>query len=179
MVRGDCSRPLRSMDSETRCTSDVRNDAMNAERTVPSLSDRRGMTLAEVAVSSVLLVAVMGVVFQAMVASTDGQRALDRRQAAVQAAVTTMERLAARPWDDLTPQSVRNVRLPDAVDRSLAEATVRVDIDQLPATDLPEAEGPKRITVEVGWTGRLAEPPLKVRLVTLRYPPPSGSGETP
>lgn len=135
-----------------------------------NMPDRRGMTLFEVAVAGALLVAVMVITFQAMTTSAAGQRALDRRQAAMREAGSVMERLAALRWQDLAPQKVKDVRLSEEMARTAPGARLRVDV-----TEAPDAKPARRITVEVRWPGGPARPEATVRLVAFRYPPPSAA----
>ena len=133
---------------------------------------RRGMTLFEVAVAGALLVAVMVVTFQVMTTSAAGQRALDRRQAAMREAASVMERLAALPWEDLTPQKVKDVRLSEEMARTAPGASLQVDV-----TEAPDAKPARRIAVEVRWPGGPGRPEATVRLVAFRYPPsPAAKG---
>jgi len=128
------------------------------------------MTLFEVAVAGALLVAAMVVTFQVTTASATAHRALDRRQAAMREAAGVMERLAALPWEELTPQKVKDVQLSEEMARAVPGASLRVDL-----AELSKAKPARRIAVEVRWPGGPGRPESTVRLVAFRYPPPSAA----
>ena len=134
------------------------------------------MTLFEVAVAGALLVAVMVITFQAITTSAAGQRALDRRQAAMREAGSVMERLAALRWEALTPENlnVKAVRLSEEMARTAPAARLLVDV-----TGAPDVKPARRITVEVRWPGGPGRPEATVRLVAFRYPPPSAAKGSP
>ena len=66
---------------------------------------RRGMTLLELAVAGTLLGTLLVVCLQLLQATAAQRRAADQRQLALLEVGNVLERLAARPWADLTPES--------------------------------------------------------------------------
>ena len=128
-----------------------------------SAARRRGFGIAEVAISSVLLVAAMVLAAQFATAVASGRLATGRRQRALQEAAHVMERLTSRPWDELTPALAGSIKLPPDANAFLHDGTVVVTIVVDPAD--PSA---KKITVEVG-RGAPSNAPAPVRLVAWTY----------
>jgi len=140
---------------------------------------RRGMTLLEALVAGVLLAAMMTICLQLFAAVAAERRAMENRQTAAQDAANLMERLIARPWNELTPSARRGKAeggrgnsafrlqpsafgLPPSC-RSLPGGSVEIEL--ITAAGQPEA---KRITVSVHWQDR-SGPAAPVRLVAWRY----------
>ena len=117
---------------------------------------RRGFTLIEVGVAGVLLLTTMAMTAQVLGRLAAERRAADRRREAVQEAAIVLERLAARPWAELTPESARALRLSEPARRALPGGELAVDI--------AEHDGLKRIRVAVRWPGRAGGPEAPARL---------------
>jgi len=117
---------------------------------------RRGFTLIEVGVAGALLLVTMAMTAQALGWMAAERRAADRRREAVQEAANVLERLAARPWAELTPESARALRLSGPARRALPGGELAVDI--------AERDGLKRIAVTVRWRGRSGGPEAPARL---------------
>jgi len=126
---------------------------------------RRGVTLLEVAVAGAVLAAMTVICLQMLTASAGGRRALGQRQTALREATNVMERLAARPFGDLTPRQVAGLKLSEAALKQLPGGTLEIDVLR-PDGD-PEA---KRVTVRVKWPDASGEPAASVQLVGWRYP---------
>ena len=123
-----------------------------------------GFTLLEVVISGTLLAAVL-IVSAQMVWSIARQReAILDRQTALSEAGNVMERLFARPWDDLSDEAVKSVRLSDDFQRALPGGKLSIEL-----TTLPEAPAAKRILVKVSWMHKPDQPDRSVQLVALRY----------
>jgi len=125
---------------------------------------RRGTSIVEMIVASVLLAAVMAASVQMLVVSSAGRRALQRRQVALQEASNLMEHLAARPWDDLTPQGVAAVQPSQWARQALSQPSVKIEIATSP--DDPAA---KRIAVTLDWRQAAGRQRPRVQLVSWRY----------
>ena len=125
---------------------------------------RRGTSIVEMIVASVLLAAVMAASVQMLVVSSAGRRALQRRQVALQEASNLMEHLAARPWDDLTPQAVAAVQPSQWARQALSQPSVEIEIVASP--DDPAA---KRIAVTLDWQQGSGRQRPRVQLVSWRY----------
>lgn len=126
---------------------------------------RRGFGLAEMAIAGLLLALAMGLVAQTAVWLAAERRGAARRERALQEAANLMERLAARPWDELTPDLARVQALTPATAEVLRDGTLAVAI----AGDDVEPAA-KSIAIEIGWGsggsgGRVAP----VRLVAWVY----------
>ncbi len=114
--------------------------------------------------ASMLLAAMLTISLQMLSAKAAQQRSLDRRQIAAQQAANVMEHLAAVPWDELTPESARQLQLPEQAPRALPNGQLEIEI-----SSPPEEPDAKRVTVEIRWrngAGKLVSP---VRLVTWRF----------
>ena len=117
---------------------------------------RRGFTLIELIVAGALLLAAMAISAQFLGWLAAERRAADRRRAAIQEAAIVLERLAARPWAELTPESARALRLSEPARRALPGGELAVDVS--------ERDGLKRIAVAVRWRGRSGGPEAPARL---------------
>jgi hypothetical protein len=135
----------------------------------------RGMTVLELAVAGVLLAALTAVCVKFFAAAAGQRRALAERHAALRVAGNLMERLAARPYDQLTAEKLAQEKLPPQIAAVLPKANLKIDV--------ADAVGPpagKRITLRMSWPGLDLAAPLSVQLTTWRYPrSPSPSGRGP
>jgi Tfp pilus assembly protein PilE len=124
----------------------------------------RGFTMLEVVVSGTLLAAVL-IVSARMVWSIASQRAaiLDR-QTAVTETANIMERLFAKPWNDLTQETVDRVQLSADFQRALPSGKLSIELASLPET--PPA---KKILIKVTWLHKPNQPHRSVQLVALKY----------
>jgi prepilin-type N-terminal cleavage/methylation domain-containing protein len=125
---------------------------------------RRGISLIELSVATVVLAVAMTVTVQIVAQAIAEHRAADRRVCAIQEAGNVLERLSIQPWDKLTPESLEKLELARRVERLIpgAEVTISmVDADSGVA---------KRVTVQVRWTARDARRTAPVRLTTWLYP---------
>jgi Tfp pilus assembly protein PilV len=125
---------------------------------------RRGMSLLELIAAGVLLAAILSLGLEFLAAAAGQRRATRQRQAAIQEADNLMERLYARPWEDLTPERVGDLRLGDEAGRLLPGGELSIDVAQ--SADLPDA---KRLSVSIHWQDRSGQPANPVRLVAWRY----------
>ena len=124
---------------------------------------RRGMTLLELAVAAAVLGTMLVVCLQMLTATAAQHKVADQRQLAVLEVENTMERLAARPWSELTPQSAAGQLSPAAGSR-LPGAELKVEV-----TTSPTEPAAKRIAVTLRWkdhSGRFTKP---VTIVTWRW----------
>ena len=127
---------------------------------------RRGILLWEMLAACVLLGTMTTVSLQFLQTAALQRRASSQRLVAVQEAANVLERLCARPWDELTAAAGRDVTLSPQADRCLRGGAVDVQIDGPSGT--PSA---KRIVVAVRWGQAENRPALSVRLVAWRYKP--------
>jgi Tfp pilus assembly protein PilV len=125
---------------------------------------RRGISLMEVAAAGILLAVMLTVCVQFLRATARQRRGLQARRAAIQEAANVMERVCARPWEELTPEAAGQVRLSEEAQAAVAGGALQVDVAQ---TD--EKPDGKRITVVLRWPGGPGQPDRSVRLVAWRY----------
>lgn len=127
----------------------------------PALSGRRAFTMVEVTITAMLLVIAMTLTLQALGWVAAERRAVDRRQCAIREASNLMERLAARPWEDLTPEALKEVRLSDLTTRALPGAELNLAVDE---QDQAEAGDSKRLSLRLRWRNRAGGWEAPVRL---------------
>ena len=130
---------------------------------------RRGFTLLELGAAGIMLVAMLAVCLQFFRAAATQRRALQQRRTALRAADNVMERLCARPWEQLTTEHARDLPLGEQVRSTLPGSELTIEIVQ---SDQDPAE--KRITVQVRWPGGHGQPDRSVRLVAWKYREPNG-----
>ncbi len=124
---------------------------------------RRGSLLAEVTMSTVLLVIIMGMTVKVLGWVALERRAADRREQAVVEVANLMERLAAHPYDEVTPELARQYAAPARTAGSLPDAELKVDI----AESQPGAgRSAKRIAIQLRWRDRSGEWAAPVRLTS-------------
>ena len=128
--------------------------------------NRRGMMLLEVIVAGSLLAVLMAICVQLLSAAADQRHAADQRQCAIEELANLMERIAARPWADLT----------EAVATQEQETLSASAESQLPGAELkieivaePEEPDAKRITASLRWQNRNGQYVAPLSLTTWRY----------
>jgi len=139
---------------------------MIADRRDPGRSARRrrGFGLIEMAISTLLLAAAMVATAQVIGWVALEGRAVARRERAVREAANLMERLASRGWDDLSPDSLSNLRLSGPTAAALPGSALDVRV-----ATIEDAPARKRVTVEIRWNDRSGRPEATVRLVAWSY----------
>jgi Tfp pilus assembly protein PilV len=120
----------------------------------------RGYGLIEVTISSLLIVVALGLVVQTVGWLAAERRGAERRERATQEAANLMERLADRPWDELTPESARSLTLSEPAQAVLRDGTLEVAVASIAGP--PSA---KKITILVRWGDRDGGKAAPVRLV--------------
>jgi hypothetical protein len=129
-------------------------------------SSARGAMYVEVLAAAVVALAAFALVVQLAVFVLHQRRAGDHRQIALQEAANILENFAARPWDDVTPETARTIALSSAADEQLQDAELNVEI-----TDQPANEGNgRRISVAIRWREGTQGVGGPVRLVAYRFP---------
>ena len=127
---------------------------------------RRGTTIIELTVAGAILGTLMVVGLQMLTAVAAQRRAIDQQQFATLELANVMERMAARPWSELTPQAAAQEQLSSAIRSRLPGAELKVDVS---TSDVePDA---KRIVVSLRWQNRAGVllPPLTI--TTWKYRP--------
>lgn len=130
--------------------------------------NRRGMTMIELIVAGALLATLLVVCLKMFDAAADWRRECDRRRLARIECENVMERMAALPWDRLTPEMSAEQRLSENAIGMLPGAELKVEI-----TDSPSEEKPawKRIAVSVVRCDSIGEKMVPLTLTTWRYLP--------
>jgi type II secretory pathway pseudopilin PulG len=136
---------------------------MSATRTA-SAERRRGFTLVEITASVVMLAAAMTLTVQLLGALAAERRAAERRLCAVQEVANLMERVAARPWAEVTPESLRTVSLSPRALQALPGAELTATVD-----DASAGPGGKRISLRLRWRDRAGTWTAPVRLSAWIY----------
>jgi len=129
---------------------------------------RKGFSLLELAVAAIVLGAILAVVLKFYAAMAAGELAVRHRELAAREAANVLERLWQWPYEQLTAEKAREVRLGEEAREGLPGGELAVEISQ-PAQD----PGAKRMVVEVRWRERPDAPPSPVRLVAWRYRNPA------
>ncbi len=118
----------------------------------------------EITVSAVMLATAMSVTVQLLGALAAGRRATERRLCAVQEVANLMERVAARPWGEVTPESLRTVSLSPRALQALPGAELAATVD-----DASASRGEKRISLRLRWRNRAGTWTAPVRLTAWIY----------
>jgi Tfp pilus assembly protein PilE len=132
---------------------------------VSRMKSRRGMSLLEMAVAGVLLVVLAAVCVKFFAAAALQRKGMEQRQTALREAGNIMERLFARPYDELTAESAAKITLPAEVVHYLPKAELKIDL-----AAAGEGSPGKRISIVIRWQdseGQWVEP---ARLVAWRHP---------
>ena len=124
---------------------------------------RRGFGLIELAISTLMLAAAMVATLQVIGWVALEGRSVSRRERALREAANLAERIAARPWDDLTPDALAKLRLSDEMANLPGSALV------VRVVSVEEAPARKVIHVEIRWNDRTGRPEAPVRLSTWAY----------
>jgi hypothetical protein len=134
----------------------------------------RGMSLLELAVAGVLLAGFAVVCLKFFAAQVRHRLALAERHVAQQELANLMERLAARPYEDLSTEALAGEKITPRTASVLSNANLKIEV----AADGPPSG--KRITLRITWPGIDPAAPLTVQLTSWRYPAsspsPSGRG---
>ena len=124
---------------------------------------RRGFLLMEVIVAAAVFGALLTVCLQLVSAAAAQRRAAQQRAAALTELGNVMERLATRPWPELTAAAAAEKLPPDLAAR-LPGAVLHV------AVATPAAEpAARQVTATLSWEDRNGKPVAPLRLTTWRY----------
>ena len=108
------------------------------------------MTIFEVAVSAVVLGAVVTTAAQLVQWSVTLHQVALKRRCALEAATSVLDRISARPWSAITTDSLKNVSLPAEAKEFLADSQLSVAV-----SDEGQQPHGKKITVAISWAERL------------------------
>lgn len=135
----------------------------------PARPRRGGYAMVELTISTLLIAAALAIVVQSLGWLAAQRRGAERRQRAAQEAANLMERLVARPWDELTPEFARSLSLTPAASEALRDGTLDVAI--APGRGEPAS---KSVAITIGWGDRSGASPAPVRLVSWVHRRPRG-----
>ncbi|MGC8642592.1 MAG: hypothetical protein ACP5XB_22270 [Isosphaeraceae bacterium] len=127
---------------------------------------RRGSLLVELALSAAMLMIAMGLTVKVLGWVGVQRRNWERRQIAVQEAANVMERLTARPFESVTPESTRDIPLSARARQSLPGVELKVDVRE---NDRAGGAGSKRVAIALRWQGRSGEWDAPVHLTSWIY----------
>jgi hypothetical protein len=137
---------------------------MVANRSSPGRRRRRGFGTIEMAISGLMLAAAMAATVQIVGWVATERRAVARRERALVEASNLMERIAARPFGEITPAALARIRLPEAARAALPGSSLEALV-----ADLDDSPARKRIVVEIRWRERSGRDEAPVRLVAWAY----------
>ncbi|MDR3638652.1 MAG: hypothetical protein P4L84_32905 [Isosphaeraceae bacterium] len=127
---------------------------------------RRGFTVFELAIAVILLSVAMTVTVQLLGAIALERRTVGRRELAAQEVANLMEHLTARPWANLTAESLKDALLSNEARQALPGAELKVGVE---AADAPGGVPGKRVSIKLRWRNRAGEFDAPVRLTTWVY----------
>jgi Tfp pilus assembly protein PilV len=125
---------------------------------------RRGVMMLEAIVAGVLLGTLLVVCLQLLSAVVVERRAADQRQLAVLELSNVMERVAARPWSELTPAAVAQEKLSPGASGQLPGGELKIEV----STDAKEPAA-KHITATLRWQDRSGQLGTPLTLSTWKY----------
>jgi prepilin-type N-terminal cleavage/methylation domain-containing protein len=124
---------------------------------------RRGYMLLEMIVAAAIMGVLLTVSLQLLTALGVQRRDAQRRLAAAVEVGNLLERIAARPWDEITSEKVAGEKISDAVRGRLPGAELKIDVK---TTKEPNA---KRICVSLAWRDRGGQQLPPVQVATWRW----------
>ena len=131
---------------------------------VPLTLARGGATILEMTVAAALVGTLLMLCLHLVSATAAQRRAMEQRQAAIFDLANVMERLTARPWQQLTPETAAKEEVAPATADLLPKAELKVAI-VAPSND-PAA---KRITASLRWQNRGGQFVEPLTLTAWRY----------
>jgi hypothetical protein len=129
---------------------------------------RRGVILVEVVVGCALAALLLALCVQMLSLTAFERRDVEQRSIALEQAANLIERVAAMPYDQITPEKLAELKLPPEVEPILPGGAAKWFVTD-ETGDLPA----KRVRVEIAWRGGRPQRPAK--LTTWVYPQPSGA----
>jgi hypothetical protein len=135
------------------------------ERVGKPPGNRRGSLLAEVGISTVVLMIVMGLTVKVLGTIAHERRAASERQQGALEAGNLMERITAYPFDQVTPELARRMAVSDLTRRSLRDCELAIEVssgDQSAAG----RQSAKRVMIRLRWKGAGGQWQAPVRLTS-------------
>lgn len=128
---------------------------------------RRGFTIVELLVALVILAAAMALVVRVVATAADQRRETARRRTAVQEAANVLERIVARPWEEIDETQLDDVRLSPHAVEALPGAKLKVKVAE--DAGRPAA---RRVAVTLTWNAHGDEAAASTQLVGWKFSPP-------
>ncbi len=125
--------------------------------------DRAGSLLAELAMAMVMLVIAMTLTIKVLGWVALERRSSERRERAVIEVANVMERMTAHPFDEVTPDLARGMRLSTATSQALPDSDLAVEVTP---TDPGAGRAAKRIAIRLRWKAHTGEWDAPVRLTS-------------
>lgn len=125
---------------------------------------RRGTITHEATMAIVLATAAIVGTAQILAVVSHQHRDLDRRSMATREAGNLMEEIAAKPWNEVTQDSLASLALSDECQSILREPRLMIEV-----AEEAERDG-KQISVEIDWFSSQEQRVEPLRLVAWRYP---------
>lgn len=134
-------------------------------------SPHRGSLLVELVIAAGMLAVILSLTVRVLGQVGQQRRAAERRQRALVEASNAMERITARPYDEVTAQGAAAVKLSPDTAAALPGAELNVDVRDESISGVSS----RRVAVRLRWKNPAGEWEAPVRLVTWIEPsPPSG-----
>lgn len=128
---------------------------------------RRGTTILELVVASLLVATMLTLALEAMSTASAGRRRFDERQLAIELANDLVEQVGLLAYDDLKAPTILSLPAAEMVSRRLAGGKAMVEVieqDQAPRS--------KHVVIVVRWNAPAARAEPKVRFSIWVHPPP-------
>lgn len=126
---------------------------------------RRGAILADVGLAAIILLVAMSLMLKVLTVVAHERRSADHRQRAALEAANLMERITAYPFDRVTPELARGMKVSEAARQSLHDCELAIDVKgsgQSPSTD----RDVRRISIMLRWRGPSGQWQRPVRLTS-------------
>lgn len=149
----------------------IAHDSRRAAGVSPSrcVAARRGVSLIELIATLALIGTVTATMIPLVTLSNAQRRAAAARQTALLKINSILETFTARKWDDITPETAKQLQLSDSTKQSLPDAKLTVIVVR--ADGDPSA---KQVTVELRWNDHKGRPVSPARLTAFVYKPAEG-----
>jgi hypothetical protein len=124
---------------------------------------RRGIMLVELFVACAIVTMLLTFCLQLIGAAIAQRHAADQRQCAILELGNLMERIAAKPWEELATENLMQEKLSDA---AACLPGVELKVEVFEASEVPSG---KRITASLRWQDASNQYVAPVHLTTWRY----------
>jgi hypothetical protein len=126
---------------------------------------RRGALLADVGMATIVLMVAMSLMLKIMGTVALERRVADHRQRAALEVANLMERITAQPFDLVTTELARKLKISEPAKESLRDFELAVDVKDEKRDAPPELPG-KRISITLRWRESSGQWQAPVRLTS-------------